>query len=418
MARRAIVLLVVVVAIGLLVSSFYGVLTEAPTPERGEPNAEEMIQPGNSEHFLWPYTSRHRSVEGRTLAINVVIHGEPDHVERALTQTLDGNWTEVKGDETIASETENVTDEDGNGTEGGGNRTDDDDNVTDGNVTDADGSDDALAPEWRNAEGAARYTYVSTEPNASGEWVTADYQLASGTYFGERTHIRAYTSERLNWTAIQAHNEYWDWFRLRHTVTGVAPGARFVEQDLRDERGVDAISRVYHGLDGGGSDGWLTVIELTSAMILFGFSIQFGARVVHSRDILLPVALAGIVLGVRSFGVGMEATIPGANPKVIAAGLYPVLAFGPPLAVAWLARERPPERAMLGTAAGLGTGFVVDFGLVGVEMLPMDLVFHRLALIAALALLTLGVARSERSTALVGGGAWFLALLAALYGLL
>lgn len=417
MARRAIVVLVVVVAIGLLVSSFSGALLDRPAPERVEPVAEEMIQPGNSDRLLWPYTSRHRTVEARTLAINVVIHGEPDHVKRALTQTLDGNWTEVEGDETIASETENVTDGDGNETDDG-NLTDDD-NETDWDATDDDASnDDALAPEWRNAEGAARYTYVTTNPNETGEWVTADYQLASGTYFGERTHIRAYTSEHLNWTAIQAHNEYWDWFRLRHTVTGVAPGARFVEQDLRDEPGVDTISRVYHGFDGGGSDGWLTVIELTSAMLLFGFSIQFGARVVHSRDLLLPVTLAAIVLGVRTLGVGMEATIPGANPKVIAGGLYPILAFGPPIAVSWLARERPEGRALVGTVGGLGAGFVIDFGLVGVSMLPIDLVFQRLALLAALALLTLGVARGERATSVVGAGAWFLGLAAALVGLL
>lgn len=416
MARRAIVVLVVVVAIGLLVSSFSGIPMDRPVPEQVEPAAEEMIQPGDSDHFLWPYTSRHRTVEARTLAINVVIHGEPDHVKRALTQTLDGNWTEVEGDESIASEAENATDE--NATGDGGNLTDDG-NDTDGNVTDEDGSnDDALAPEWRNAEGAARYTYVTTDPRESGEWVTADYQLASGTYFGERTHIRAYTSERLNWTALQAHEEYWDWFRLRHTVTGVAPGARFVEQDLRDEPGVDSISRVYHGLDGGGSDGWLTVIELTSAMLLFGFSIQFGARVVNSRDLLLPVTLTALVLGVRTLGVVMETTILGANPKIIAGGLYPVLAFGPPIAVSWLARERPEGRVMVATVGGLGAGFAIDFGLVSVSMLPIDLVFQRLALIAALTLLALGIARGERVTSVVGAGAWFLGLAAALVGLL
>ena len=416
MARRAIVVLVVVVAIGLLVSSFSGIPMDRPVPEQVEPAAEEMIQPGDSDHFLWPYTSRHRTVEARTLAINVVIHGEPDHVKRALTQTLDGNWTEVEGDESIASEAENATDE--NATGDGGNLTDDG-NDTGGNVTDEDGSnDDALAPEWRNAEGAARYTYVTTDPRESGEWVTADYQLASGTYFGERTHIRAYTSERLNWTALQAHEEYWDWFRLRHTVTGVAPGARFVEQDLRDEPGVDSISRVYHGLDGGGSDGWLTVIELTSAMLLFGFSIQFGARVVNSRDLLLPVTLTALVLGVRTLGVVMETTIPGANPKIIAGGLYPVLAFGPPIAVSWLARERPEGRVMVATVGGLGAGFAIDFGLVSVSMLPIDLVFQRLALIAALTLLALGIARGERVTSVVGAGAWFLGLAAALVGLL
>ena len=410
--RRAIAALAVVVAVGLLVSSFYGVVSDPVGPERGTPPADAMIQPGESDRYLWPYTSQHRSVESRTLAINVDIHGETDHVRRALTQTLDGNWTEVEGDESIASGDENVTDTDENTTTSDPNATNETENTT------FTTRDDALAPEWREARGASRYTYVTTDPNATGEWVTADYQLARGTYFGQRTHLRAYTSEHLGWTALQVHNEYWDWFRLRHTVTGVAPGARFVEQDLRDEPGVGSISRVYHGMDGGGSDGWLTVIELTSAILLFGYTIQFGTRHVDTRDLLLPVALASIVIGVRTAGVGIEALVDGANPKVIAAGLYPILAIGPLVVVAQFARDRPAERGMLGAAVGLGAGFVVDFGLVGVSMLPIDLVFHRLALIAALAIFAHGVAYVDRTTMTAGGGAWLLALFAALYGIL
>jgi len=193
-------------------------------PDTAGPPDEQLVSPHDREGYLWPYTSPTRSAADRTLAINVLVRGDPERVRHVFEARSEANWSSVEGEGAIV--------------EG------------EGNVTDS---------PWAPARGAARYTYVASDPNETGRWVEANYQLGVGTYLGRRTHVRAYPARVGNWTALQTHTEYWDWFRLRHTVTGVAAGARFVERDLRDEPTVANVSREYHGLDGGGSDGWLTV---------------------------------------------------------------------------------------------------------------------------------------------------------------
>jgi len=141
------------------------------------------------------------------------------------------------------------------------------------------------------------------------------YQLSTGTYLGSRVHVRAYPAPSENWTALQAHVEYWDPFRLRHTVTGVAEGGRFVERDLRDEPFVDGVSREYHGLDGGGSHGWLTVVELAPAALVLGAALPVAGRYrEYAVDAALPAALVALVLVVRAAGLAAEGLAPGVDP--------------------------------------------------------------------------------------------------------
>ncbi|MEA5386237.1 hypothetical protein VB773_09275 [Haloarculaceae archaeon H-GB2-1] len=295
MQYRRMVVVVALVGLGLAGGMALG--PGLPADEQ-PPAASKLVQPDGTESYVWPYTSRSRSVEGRTLALNVVVHGHPERVERALRNRSGVNWTSVEDDTTIGT-----------------------------------------SP-WQPARGAARYTYVATDKNGDGRWVKARYHLGTGSYLGHRVHVRAYPGPASNWTALQAHTEYWDWFRLRHTVTGVSRGARFVERDLRDEPFVDRISRVYHGLGGGGSDGWLTAIELSGAAVLVGVAVPMGRRRVDGAEILLPVGLALLVLGVRAAGIAAEAAAPGLSPKLFAALLYPVLAAGPPILAARVARGR------------------------------------------------------------------------------
>ena len=134
--------------------------------------------------WLWPAVA---------LALDVVVRGDPERVRRVLETRSGADW--------------NATSSEGRVTE-------------------------SL---WAPARGAARYTYVATDADGSGRWVASAYQLAVGTYLGQRTHIRAYPATGSNWTALQAHTEYWDWFRLRHSVTGIRPGSAYLERDLRDE---------------------------------------------------------------------------------------------------------------------------------------------------------------------------------------
>jgi hypothetical protein len=401
--NRLLVAFLLVIAVGALGSAFVG-------PERIDegrnPPPDQLIEPVEGDTYVWPYTSRSRSIEGRTLALNVVLVGTPAEVHSVLTDRSELEWSATEGDQSLDESR-------------------------------------SVAP-WRAARGAARYTYVGSH-SGSGRWVESDYQLATGTYLGSRTHIRAYPGPSEDWTALQTHTEYWDWYRLRHSVTGVSEGARTLEGDLRDEPFVGEVRRVYHGQAGGGSDGWLTVIELTAATRLIGTdpgpeaeasTTAAGALAIapvvavlagwlpagrDRREFLrataLPIAIVAIVLGVRTAGVAAEGLLPAVNPKIFAGVLYPVLITGPLVAVVALARDRPATRIALLAAAGLGAGFVFDLSVVGVRVVPVRLVLHRTALVGALGLFTLGIARSDRRTAAAGLAAWIGVLAASLVGL-
>ncbi|WP_256290576.1 hypothetical protein [Halobellus inordinatus] len=237
-----------------------------------------------------------------------------------------------------------------------------------------------------------------------------------GTYFGQRTHLRAYSSRSGDWTAIQAHAEYWDWFRVRHTVTSVASGARFVEEDLRDELFVTNVTRTHHGHRSGGSIGWWTVIGLTPALVIAGSTIRGTGRWTFG-DIALPGGLLSIVLGVRGWGLAAEAVFPSVTPKLFVAVGYPILATAPPALVAVLSANRPAKRAGLLTALGFGTALVFDLAFVGVWQIPTQLVYHRVALTSALVVIAVGSARGRRRLVGVGVVAWLAILAAPLLGL-
>lgn len=354
------------------------VLAFPSTAATPEPGADQLVRPGETGDSLWPYTSRRRSVEGRTLAVNVVVHGSPDRVRRVLERRSDANWTTTAGEGSAAPPVV------------------------------------AVSP-WRPARGSTRYTYVVPDGDATGRWIDADYQLASGTYLGQRAHVRAYPSPGGDWTALQAHTEYWDWFRLRHTVTGVARGAQFVERDLRDEPFVDAVSREYHGFEGGGSDGWLSVVRLTSVALVTGATLPTGRERWSVADVALPTALVAIVLGVRAAGIAAEGLLPAASPKLFAGALYPVLVAGPPLVVARLGRGRPPTRSALLAGGALGAGIVLDLAVIGVRMVPVRLALHRVALAGALAVVAYGVADGDRRTTWAGVAAWVAVLSLSLF---
>ena len=423
MRYRWVVVFVVLVVTGALGSAFIG----PGGVENGEdPPPNQLLQPEERAGYVWPYTSRSRSIEGRTLALNVVIVGTPEEVRAVLSDRSELEWTPAESDQglnesaSISQLNESVS-------------------QLNESVPQLNGSV-SISP-WRSARGAARYTYVADSPDG-GEWVESDYQLATGTYLGTRTHIRAYPGPSDNWTALQAHTEYWDWFRLRHSVTSIAEGGRTVERDLRDEPFVGEVSRVYHGFEGGGSDGWISVIRLASTTEESPASVGsapgsistlglLGAAPVAAalaavappvrrrdlRDAALPLSIIVVVLGVRSVGIAAEGLFPATSPKIFAGVLYPVLIVGPLLATTWFARNRPATRMALLAAAGLGAGFVLDLGGVGVSVVPIRLVLHRTALVGALGLFALGVANEERRVAGAATVLWFVILAATLFGL-
>lgn len=423
----ALVVLVGVVAIGLAASGVFTQTADGPVtdpveepPPDDRPVPEEDLVSVDGAYALWPYTSSSESSEGRTLAINVVFEDDPDTVFAALQNDSRADWREPSESGTTESEP-NATTEGINASEV---------NASDVN---ADLVEEVVTTDWQRAHGSTRYVYFERE-DGEGVWVDETYQLHAGTYLGTRYHVRGYGSPDGSYTAVQAHGEYYDWFRLRHTVTDVTESSRTVEDDFIAS---DAdVRREYRGIDGGRSDGWVSVIDLAAFLpiaaailrretrrSLYETLSQVRADAVRHRDaMLLGVGLAAVYLGVRAAGIALETAYPGLPPKLIAGPLYLVIAIGLPLLTWRVAARCDPVAAFLGAAVGLGGGFLLDLASLGVAI-PPDLLAHRLAVLAAIGIVAAGRAGDdgsplvENGAAIVGLFAWALVLALPLAGI-
>ncbi|WP_255151084.1 hypothetical protein [Halorarius halobius] len=335
---------------------------------------------------LWPYTSRARAFGTATLPVNLLVEADAETVALVLVADESDRWTVEHGGETRE-------------------------------VRGAGGA-------WTATTGATRYSYVETVDG--GRWVTETRQLHDGTYLGARLHVRLYqvgTGESA-WTAVQAHGEHWDWFRLRHTVGSVADARYAVEHEFYGTGAVDTVHRVRVGNGGAlDADGWVTVVDPVGGLLVA------GALVARRRDAVaafrsavaagtrhgpLAAALLAAPVGVRALAVAGETTLALA-PKLVAAPGYLALAVGVPLVAARLGRHRRPGEAFAVAAATLGVGFCLDYALLGVTRLPLAVVGHRVALVVGVGLLAAGApGRSRRS--LAGAGVWVAALAWALVG--
>jgi hypothetical protein len=379
---------------------FWGVALDQPEEPR-------MVTVGDAETELWPYTARDRRFDARTLGINVVFYDDPADVETALRERSALRWEE---DDVADAEVD-----DGNGT-AAADRVEID--------PEAERIEDAIT--FRDAEGATRYVYVDPGGGDGGVWMDESYQLHSGTYLGSRLHIRAYEDPNGEWTAVQVHDEHWDWFRLRHTVTGISDPQRQLEADFMGEPYVERVARYPFEnatLDG---DGWASIIYLAAASILFGLAGQIeraGRRFAQRqrRELGLGVAVLALYLSVRLLGVVGEQLATDLSPKAVAAPLYLLLAVGTPTAAYLLGRGSNRTWAFAFAAGGLGTAIIVDFAAMGVSLLPLRVVLHRVSVAVALGLIAVGGAlaadREDRSAPLfVGALGWVAALLAPLFG--
>jgi len=408
----AVVLLVVTVAyLGFgLVDPFNFAFPEEATDTPAE---DRVIAPTENGTQLWPYTSRGESTEQRTLAINLLVKGSPEDVKTTLLDRTEFGFEEMSEDEEDAEEKTYQIEIESN------------------NI------------EWDDAHGSTRFTYVETSDG--GKWMDESYQLHAGEYMGARDHIRAYEDPEGEWTAIQIHDEYFDMFRLRHTVTGAQRPARTLEREFIGQPFVEEVTATHHGLLGGRSDGWLTAVELTKIelpwhelLALFAVASFISAT---SRRAAVDLAenfiewseqnrhgyimfgsLIGLILSIRSVGIALERAYPEISPQLFATGLYPLMALGPLVIVVVFARRLDPLPAFGFAATGLAMGLALDMLWLGVEVLPVRLMLHRVGLVLSLGLLAVGVAHrvadeteeidTERiSLATLGGVAWFVGLL-------
>ena len=370
----------------------------------------QLVQPVENGTEMWPYTTKAPNYGSRTLGVNMVFFGDSEDVHTALRERSELEWEEEQvheGDadsETFSSERVRLNP--------------DAENLT--GVVD-----------WTRAEGSTRYLYF--EVDGQGRWVEESYQLHAGTYFGSRWHIRAYDDPQGEWTAVQIHDEHWDWFRLRHTVTGVSDAQREIESEFMGERYVDRVVRMPFGNGTADGDGWASGIYLAGLVlpVLFGITVRTGrarreaTRFLRRRrrELALGAALFALFVGIRYAGIAAELLFAGLNPKVIAAVLYFVLVVGTPSVAYFLGKGSEGAWAFTFAALGLGTAFVFDFAAMGVSVVPLRVVLHRGSVLLAVGLVAIGGARSLDPEAVapplyVGLAAWGLALFAPLFGYL
>lgn len=363
--------------------------------QRGPPDVKLVAVDPQSDTLLWPYTSRAREFDTLTLPINVVVKARPSRVRSLLTTGADAEWNESRGEWEgfgDAGDTgDGEWDEDGNGNEDSGR--------------------------WYEAHGSTRYTYVYEE-GPDGGWTDEHYQLHHGEYFGARYHIRAYLGGDGNrtWTAMQAHYEHWDWFRLRHTVGSTSLGRRYVERDFYGEPAVSDVSRERFANGGiSDADGWSVVVELLPPppfrqsmggptvaagwmlLLVAGVSLAETVRErtatlrehVGVEDSTLRLgALATLSVGffpaLRWGAITVEQSFPGLSPKLVAGTGYLLVAFGLPACAVFAGRLERGLAPPLILVVGLAMGFVVDYVSIGVVVIPLEAFAHRGAVLAAL----------------------------------
>ena len=372
-------LLAGLVVLGLGIAGPFASLATADQPSPKNPATTVEVGPDDDQ--LWPYTSRSQSFAGRTLVVNVIITEDPQTVETLLNRRADTDWEmSTSGAVRTTSDTQQV------------------------------------ASNWRTAHGSMRYTHVKTE-SGDGTWLKQRYQLHVGTYLGTRDHIRAFApSDQSGWTALQAHSEYWDWFRLRHTVTDVRGTAELLESDFQQLDGV-SVERQFTENSGPLARG-IVVVSAILPLLVSRTRLSRVAAIAPARRnqavTVFGLALA-TPLAIRGAGIALERAVPYVTPKLFAVLLYPCLAVVLPLGVVKSAADLPAWLGGTAAAVGLTTAFALEFAFMGVAP-PPAIIRHRLLLGAALGLLA-GSGGGRRSLfGLSGVTLWLWGLFAALFG--
>ena len=464
-----------VIAIALFVLAFVLVggpsLLLSPTTSEVAPEDDyepEVITPEGSESGFWPYLNAREQHEKRS-PLNVVVRGETDEVVRVLSEEGDVDWEVTDHDHFDADE---LFEEIIFGNESDHEHTGDDEHDADdehgtegevigGNLADEENATLPLSPTdvpWSQADGTTRLGYVDPG-DGEGYWTTETLQLEDGEYYGYRYHIRLYESPNPDdqWVVMQTHSEHFDWFTLRHRVDGVEAAQSKLEGDLMSSPSVDEyedVRRINLGNSGpSDADGWATKVDLTAMLALLStVGLARSRRAVLERaegeaderltdvdrarldaalDRLQPehLLIAGvtlaIILGVRILGIALDRHAGFLSVHAIAALLYPVIALGLPIAVYALA-SRLERRLDAAVAASLSLAVAIwiDYGLVGVDTLPIDVVLQRILIVVAIGLIAGGAAnRATRDSRfndmlLAGVAMWTLVLVGTLFGYL
>jgi len=443
MRRSVIVASLLSLAFVLIVvpSLFTTLTTNEMAPEQESVPESQIIRPTDGKSGFWPYLNSQPTFEKRS-PINVVVVGNTEDVLRVLSEADETTWERMDVAQREADpETHALVGDD----ETQMSTSPSEESLTVG----------ATAIAWTRTTGATRYTYVDPGNGTDGRWITETTQLHDGTYYGHRYHIRLYASPNPDesWVAIQTHSEHFDWFTLRHRVDGSQAAQVHLETDLRDHPQVDVqedVSRVYLGnRNASDADGWATFVTLLG-MVVAGVigPVSMGKYIpdsimsgidshihetdrqrlaaiyerVERRHMTLAGTVVAIVLGVRIGGIALERT-GYVSMHSIAAMLYPIIGIGLPLVTYLIASglERRLDAAVV-AGGSLAVAIWLDYGFVGVDTLPIDVVVQRVLLVVALGLIAAGAPqRSTRGSRwndllAVGTALWVVLLVGILLG--
>ncbi|MFW5918392.1 MAG: hypothetical protein ACOCR0_02800 [Haloferacaceae archaeon] len=435
--RRSLVVGGIILVVALLLVGIPSILTWVSSihdaPERPEP---EMYYPEDSDSGFWPYLSKEKQLSQHS-PINLVVRGDSEQVAEVLTETRDRNWNETsegKREESIVP-SDNETYE--NRTLA--NETRDEEELANGSLANASGGQLRPVPTqipWTQTTGAVRYAYIDPGENAS-YWTTETVQVDDGDYYGRRYHIRMYEAPNSDdeWVAMQAHTEHFDWFTLRHRVDGSRVAQTRVEADLMSAPQIDYqedVSRVYLA-NGGGTDfdGWVTIVDVGAATVTpLLFVLGLGGRLRRRADdfldryvtstgrarladtrrrftgrhLGLTLTVIALLLGVRVLGIAFERHVDLLSMHAIAALLYPLISLGIPVATyAWASGILHRLDAALAASFALSAAMWIDYGMVGVETVSLDILLQRVLVVVALGLIAAGAARRATRDRLLNG---------------
>ncbi len=376
---------VAILAVVLAIGSIGSVAVAESVGEEYDPTTEIVDLP-HEEQAMWLYTSRGQSFGEATLAINLIIHENSRTVEQRLLTDGVGDWRELDEDEQDIGHEEGV--------------------FLPQNAT----------VQWDRTVGDTRYVFLLGH---DAQWMTESFEVQDGDYLGSRYHIRVYEppGDDAEWTAMQAHDEYWDLFDARHVVTSVEEGQSYVEEEYIADDDYRVVRDHVGGEDRVDFDGWLTVIEpreeeAQSSLLILGL-LLLGATAVRTaregvsdavervtlerefRTFVLGGGLVAVYMFVRLAAVSLERTVD-LPPNTIAALLYPVLFFGLPITTYLLARHLDRIQSFTGASLGFLTALLVDYTYLGITAVPLDILVHRGALIIALGLIAVGGSQTER----------------------
>ncbi|WP_049922573.1 hypothetical protein [Halopiger djelfimassiliensis] len=450
--RRSLVIVFVLLGISLLFvggpSLLFSPSTDAVAPDTASQSDPEIVSLEDSDSGFWPYLNDRKAHEKRS-PVNVIVRGNTTTIVELLAEHGDGDWRATDQDhfstDEFAAAAANETP-----TEGDANESADSNGTSLGPIS-------PTAIPWSQADGATRHAYLDPGPDEPAYWTTETVQLEDGEYYGYRYHIRAYESPNPDdrWIIMQTHSEHFDWFTLRHRVDGVEQAQSRLESDLMAIPGVDTredVRRIYLGNEGpSDANGWATKLDLAAVALVVGLAagrnrdpgrvlggpleayltesdrvrLRAAADRLDARHLLLAATVIAIVLGVRIAGIALDRTVDSLSAHGIAAVLYPCLAVGLPVAAYAIANglERRLDAAVAASLS-LAIAIWLDYSLLGVDVLPIDVVVQRMLVVIAFGSIAAGAARratrDSRLNALLIGGVtmWTLVLVGTLLGYL